>query len=107
MREAAWQAQVVELAGYYRWWVFHPFDSRRSEPGWPDLTLVRAGELIWAELKTDKGRLTPAQVAVGERLAAVAALAPNVYYYVWRPRDFEAVHARLRKLGQDADRVST
>lgn len=103
MTEAAWQAMVVELAGYCGWRHFHPYDMRRSDPGWPDMVLVRRGpvapvaELVFAELKTDRGRLTREQVEWGELLTAVAAIAPNVDYYVWRPRDFEIVHARLQR----------
>jgi hypothetical protein len=98
MREKEWQDEIVELAGYYGWRVFHPYDMRRSEPGWPDLTLVRPGELVFAELKTDKGRRTPAQIEWGFLLASVAEMSNGVLeYHVWRPRDFHAVHDRLKR----------
>lgn len=91
LSEKAWQGQVVELAGLYQWSHFHVFDSRRSDPGWPDLVLVRPPELLVAELKTDNGRLTSAQ---REWLGLLAAC--GVETHVWRPRDFNAVHDRLR-----------
>lgn len=92
MTEKTWQAQVVELAGYYRWRHFHPYEMRRSDPGWPDLVLCRAPELIFAELKTDRGRLRPEQQ---DWLSLLAACRQEVH--VWRPRDLEQVHARLRR----------
>lgn len=90
--EKAWQAQVVELAQLYGWWVYHPYDSRRSEPGWPDCTFARVPEFFLAELKTDRGRLSPAQ-----RRCIALLLSCGLEVNVWRPRDFEAVHARLRR----------
>ena len=89
--EKAWQQQVVELAELYRWRVYHTYDSRRSHAGWPDLVLVRPPELLVVELKTDTGRLRPAQRDWLDDLAAC-----GVEVAVWRPRDFEAVHDRLR-----------
>lgn len=99
MTEKAWQAQVIELARFGHWHHFHAYEMRRSTAGWPDLTLVRMhgqwAEMIFAELKTDTGRLSPAQLEWGELLGAVARAAPNIDYYVWRPRDFEHVRVRL------------
>jgi hypothetical protein len=105
LSEKAWQEQVIELATYYRWEHFHPFDMRRSDPGWPDLTLARAplfevpmievppvGELVFAELKTDRGALTRRQRYWIELLRSCGQ-----EVHVWRPRNFEAVHARLKR----------
>lgn len=90
--EKAWQDQLVQLATLYGWKHYHPFDSRRSVAGWPDLVLVRPPELLIVELKTDHGRVRPNQQ---EWLDALAACGVEVD--VWRPRDFEAVHDRLRR----------
>jgi hypothetical protein len=91
VREKAWQAQVIELALLYGWFVYHTYDS---QPGWPDLVLARptTGELIFVELKTDVGRLSPAQRSWLRVLEDC-----NQEVHVWRPRDFEAVHARLKR----------
>lgn len=91
MNERAWQEQVVELATYYRWAHFHPYDMRRSDAGWPDLTLVRPPELIFVELKTEKGRLTPAQESWLHLLAA-----SGQRVFVWRPSMFDAIHEILK-----------
>lgn len=98
--EAAWQEQVVRLAQLYGWLVYHTFDSRRSTAGFPDLVLVhpRRGRVIFAELKTDKGTLSAPQIEWNAALQQVAATlrAPEFAVYVWRPKDFEDMHAALR-----------
>ena len=53
----------------------------------PDLCLVRGRRLIFAELKTEKGRLTPAQEAWLEAFKALRSTAP-IEVYVWRPADW-------------------
>jgi len=72
------QSQVVRMARAFGWMAFHPWDSRRSEWGFPDLTLARRGVVLFAELKSATGRLTPAQ-------EAWAAELPN--WHLWRPDD--------------------
>jgi hypothetical protein len=89
--EKEWQETVVQLATYCRWHHFHPYDSRRSTPGWPDLVLVRAPEFIVVELKTETGKLRPEQVDWLTWLAQC-----GVETHVWRPSDFDEVVARLR-----------
>lgn len=92
LRENKWQEQVVQLAQLYRWLVYHTYDSRRSNPGWPDLVLCRPPELLVVELKTDTGRLSVAQ---RDWLDALTAC--GVETHVWRPYDFDAVHDRLKR----------
>jgi hypothetical protein len=89
--EKLWQEQVIELATLYRWQHYHAFDSRRSIAGWPDLVLARSPELLFVELKTDKGRVTPAQ-----RDWLTLLTACGVETHVWRPRDFDEIHERLK-----------
>lgn len=43
------------------------------KPGWPDLILVKGGVLHGLELKTEDGRVSPAQRAAHEALAAAGA----------------------------------
>lgn len=90
--EQAWQVQLLELATLYGWRNYHPYDSRRSVPGWPDLVLVRPPELLYVELKTDKGRVSPAQKVWLYDLARCGC-----EVYVWRPAQFEQIHERLKK----------
>lgn len=79
-----WITQLAKLSG---WRVYHTYDSRRSTPGFPDLTMVHAGKgrVIFAELKSTKGRVTKAQK---EWLADLAATGQEVY--IWRPTDWVA-----------------
>jgi hypothetical protein len=108
MSEKEFQAQVVQLATYYGWRVYHTHDSRRSAAGFPDLVLVRPPELIFAELKTEKGRIRPEQAdwladleAVAQRLAVEnvrLSTQPRVRALdvcLWRPSDFDVLHVRL------------
>lgn len=60
--EKAFERAVVEYAELNGWLVYHTQDSRRSNSGFPDLTLVRGDRLVFAELKADRGRLSDAQV---------------------------------------------
>ena len=85
-----------------------------TDAGYPDLTLVRGGRIIFAELKAEKGKLTGTQGdwcneigLVQEAIAGFSGLAmiqgPDgwnqqvldivsrfVAYYCWRPSDWYA-----------------
>jgi hypothetical protein len=91
MTEAQWQAQVVELANLLGWRWYHTHDSRRSPAGFPDLVLWR-DRVIFAELKTDQGRPSPAQVRTLGQLRDTRS-----EVYLWRPQDFADVKAVLER----------
>jgi hypothetical protein len=63
-----------------------------SIPGWPDLTLLGHGQLIFAELKTDRGRLSGEQVGV---IAALRAAGQDAR--VWRPDDWPEIERTLTR----------
>lgn len=96
MTEAALERAVEEAATLSRWRVYHTRDSRGSNPGFPDLVLVRRGRLIFAELKTERGRVSPDQKGWLEALEFVGDLVQmphdrgevGVEVYVWRPADW-------------------
>jgi hypothetical protein len=90
-------ADVTALAKLLGWKVFHQWLSIRSESGWPDLTLVRPPRLVFAELKTERGKLTLAQDQTLDLLVACGA-----EVYVWRPYEWDEVVQTLKR-GQDAD----
>jgi len=52
---------VRDMAATLGWRTYHTHDSRRSETGWPDLVMVRDRRLLVRELKSMRGRVTPAQ----------------------------------------------
>jgi hypothetical protein len=85
-------SQVRSLAALYCWRCYHTYDARKSEPGYPDLTLVRGDRLIFAELKTQRGRLSADQSAWLEDLRATCA-----EVYVWRPADLSVIASILRR----------
>ena len=84
MAEKDFQARVVYEAELAGWLVYHSYDSRRSERGYPDLTMVRKPRVIVAELKSERGRITLAQA---EWIRAFAKT--PVEAYLWRPSDTE------------------
>lgn len=88
--EARFQSAVVEFGRLCGWWVYHPWDSRSSERGWPDLVFVGYGQILYRELKSGTRRLTPSQAAVIELLSANGGDAK-----VWRPGDWDEIEATL------------
>lgn len=96
LTEKQFLAQVLDLATLYHWRAYHPYLSIKSASGFPDVVLTRPGEpVLFVELKTDTGRVTPAQAA----WLADLALATGTESYLWRPYDFDAIVARLRQGG--------
>ncbi len=59
--------------------------------GWPDLTLVKAGRIIFAELKSAAGRLEPEQEIWLEMLREV----PDAEVHIWRPANLRAIAETL------------
>lgn len=90
--ETSFMAAVVMLAKLSGWLCYHTFDSRRSEPGYPDLHLVRNGEQIFAELKLPGKKPTAAQIKWVEALKACAC-----EVYVWTPEHWPFIEERLGK----------
>ena len=93
--EAELQATVLALAGRGGWHRWHTVISRfiprgregdlLIDKGFPDLVLARNGTVIFAELKRQKGRVTPEQKEWLELLGGV----------VWRPSDMPEIEKIL------------
>lgn len=100
LAEADWQSRVVDLAGLRGWRHVH-FRAARTTDGWrtpvsgplgagfPDLLLVR-DRVVFAELKSVRGRVTPEQRHVHDALRAAGA-----EVHVWRPVDWPQVQEVL------------
>jgi hypothetical protein len=84
MTEAQLQTAVIDLlrlTGFTL--VYHTHDSRRSHPGFPDLIALKGPRMICAELKSDIGKATEAQLIWLEAFAQI----PGVESHLWRPQD--------------------
>ncbi len=90
--ERDFQQTVLELARVLGWRCYHTHDSRRSEPGFPDIVAVRPPRIIYAELKTERGRLSADQRQWLSLLEGCA----GVEVHVWRPSDWPAIDEALR-----------
>lgn len=100
MSEAEFTRGVVNIARELDWLAYHTQRSMQSEPGFPDVVLIRPPRVIFAELKREKGgrlsrprwnkagsRLLPGQTTWKEALEAC----PGSEYYLWRPSDLDAI----------------
>jgi hypothetical protein len=85
MTEAELLDSVRTLARFTGWMTYHTYTSKHSDAGFPDLVLVRGPELIFAELKRERGRITDQQQAWLDQLRDVRA----IDVYEWRPGMFE------------------
>lgn len=55
------QRHALALLRARGWRCYHTFDSRRSEPGFPDIIAIRGKALVAIECKTIVGKVTAAQ----------------------------------------------
>ena len=84
--ENEFQDKILDYAKLRGWLAYHTYDSRKSAPGYPDLTLVRNDRIIFAELKTERGRVTPEQSIWIDALNRTPATA-----LIWRPSNWEEI----------------
>lgn len=95
--EASFQKALVDYATLCGWNCWHDVDSRRNVAGFPDLELLRRGVMYRIELKTDTGKLRPAQERYLALLREVEERSGGaVRVRVWRPRDWPTIQAELR-----------
>ena len=85
--EKHFMGRIRRRAEVFGWAVFHQLDSVGTRAGFPDLVMVRPPRVVFAELKSEHGRLTPAQRLVLELLGRC----PGVEAYTWRPSDEPAI----------------
>jgi len=84
--EKQFQRQVIDLARIYKWEVYHTWNSLHSNRGWPDLVLAKPPMILFVELKTDKGKLTPDQAKWIHLLGDCNCLA-----YCWKPSNWNLI----------------
>lgn len=82
MTEAELQTNVRQAARLGGWLTYHTNDSRRSDKGFPDLVFVHpiTGRTVYAELKSERGRIRPEQ---RQWIEALERGGHDVH--VWRP----------------------
>lgn len=106
MTEAQLQDAVVTCAQVLGWRVAH-FRPALTARGWrtavsadgkgfPDLVLAREGRVLFAELKAERGHLSPEQIDW-----AVALQGTAVRHYVWRPADWLDGTVEMLLRGED------
>ena len=94
--------QVIDLAKVFGWLYYRTWLSMHSPAGFPDLVMVRGQRQIYAELKSEKGKVTPKQ---GEWLTALSAV-PQNEVYLWRPSNFDAIVQILQEEVTHAHRIN-
>ena len=96
--EASFMTQVKALAYLHGWSLHHAQPSMTrtgryittGSPGFPDIVMAHPNRgLIFAELKTEIGKLSYAQMNWR------AMLIPHAECYVWRPQDLNDIAERL------------
>ena len=80
--------QLAKLKGFD---VYHTACSMYSDPGFPDLTIAKKDRLIFAELKTEKGKLSQAQKDWLELLASTG----KCEVFIWRPSSWPEIEEVL------------
>jgi hypothetical protein len=82
---------IRDLARVMGWEEYHTHLSLHSSPGFPDLVLVRPPYVIFVEVKSSIGRVSPAQ----QRWIELLQRCPGVSVYLWRPCDWRTIVERL------------
>lgn len=92
--EKVFEAQVKQLARMFGWMWYHTFNAYRSAKGFPDCVLCHPEQsrIIFAELKSEKGKLMPDQEVWLESLRQTGL----VEVYLWRPSDFDQIAEILK-----------
>lgn len=90
--EKHFEGRVRQLARLCGWVVFRTLDSTGTRAGEPDLRLIRPPRVIFAELKSQHGRLQLEQA----QTIALLEQCPGISTFVWRPSDWQSIVEVLR-----------
>ncbi len=113
LSEVEFQRTVMEMAKALGWRVYHNRKTARrrrdgsivhhtsysGDGGFPDLVLARAGKIIIAELKSERGKPSGDQVLWFTALGGLGdanAFSDLVGVYLWKPSDMDKIEERLR-----------
>lgn len=103
--ERQFQDRIIQVAQLYGWkLIYHPPDNvpvtarsgaryvQNIKAGWPDLVLCRPPEILFWEIKTEKGKVKPEQEQWIDALHRC-----GLEVRIIRPSDFAWVQERLRR----------
>lgn len=107
-KESDFQQQIIDTAHLFGWIVahfrgvrvqrkdgsvFYQTPVQADGAGFPDLVLVSPAQkrIVYAEIKSEKGTLSPEQIAW--KLILEAA---KQEYYLWKPQDWDKLTKILR-----------
>jgi hypothetical protein len=106
MLEKYFAEQVEHLLNLYGWRWTHFEPAIRQSGGWatalrgmkglPDYVAVRDGALVFAEIKSDRGKLTPDQAEWITRLQGVQTVRTEIWY----PEDLPEIKQILGRGGR-------
>lgn len=86
--EKAFMADVMKEARKRGWnLIYHTHDSRKSAKGFPDLVMIRGPRLVFAELKSQTGKVEPEQQEWLDALMAVR----GPWVFLWRPSNWPEI----------------
>jgi hypothetical protein len=93
--EGMLEARVRTVAMQAGYLYYHTYNSKHSNPGYPDCALVHpeGGPLFLWELKTESGQVSPAQRRWLDALAKVTHVESGVY----RPTDWARILDKLTR----------
>ena len=86
------QRVIVDYIYRGRWDYYHTANPRFSLRGFPDLVIIRPPEILFVELKAERGRVSPEQKAWLDQLEAC-----GLETHVWRPSDIPEAIERLKR----------
>lgn len=92
MSEAEFQKALTDLCDWRHLLWYHVNDSRKDKSGFPDLVIV-GSRTIFAELKSERGKVQPEQQEWIDRLALAGA-----EVYLWRPSDLQSALKVIKSL---------
>ncbi len=99
--EREFQDQIIELAKIYKWMIHHDRPAMtgkgwrtaiQGDKGWPDLCLVRDERIIFAETKSETGKLSEEQKEWLDILEATK----RCEVYTWRPSQWPEIVLLLK-----------
>ena len=85
--EKQFESQVKDLARTFNWFYYHTWRSIHSPAGFPDVVMIRDKRIVVAELKSEKGKVSPEQ----EEWLAVFRATGLTEVYLWRPSMFDEI----------------